>query len=66
MTTRTVITQLRTRLNQLITQRDLVTPSGEVKEREVILQTPEDPEDLFALAQQIRAELEMEVIHEVE
>lgn len=65
MTTRTVITQLKTRLNQLITQRDLVTPSGTVKEREVILQTPDDPDEMFELAQKIRRELEMEVRHEV-
>ncbi len=58
MTTRTVITQLRTSLTQLITQRDLVTPSGKVEEREVILQTPEDPEHLFALAEQVRRDLE--------
>ena len=57
MTTRTVITHLRTGLNQLITQRDLVTPSGKVKEREVILQTPDEPDMLFELAEQVRKEL---------
>jgi hypothetical protein len=60
MTTRTVIKHLRTSLNQLITQRDLVSPSGEVTEREVILQTPDDPDQLFELAEQVRRELTCE------
>jgi len=58
MTTRTVITDLTTNSDQLITQRDQVAQDGTVVEREVILQTPDDPEQMFELAEQVRKELD--------
>jgi len=55
--TRTVVTTLKCRLDQVITQRDTIAQDGTITEREVIMETPDLVSidfDMLRLAEEVR------------